>query len=79
MAKKQLNVNVNQSFLQTVDNRVMLKDTRILIIANVPAHLPGGLEFSSYEIKLQNRVTQNDVTFRVTNSEIFTEILLSSY
>ena len=38
-----------------------------------------GSEFSSYEIKLQNRVTQNDVTLRVINSEIFTEILISSY
>ena len=39
----------------------------------------GGSEFSSYEIELQNRVTQNDVTLRVTNSEIFVEIILSSY
>ena len=29
-------------------------------------------------IELQNRVTQNDVTLRVTNSNKFTEILLSS-
>ena len=36
-------------------------------------------EFSSYEIELQNRVTQNKVTLRVTNSKIFIEILLSSY
>ena len=28
-----------------------------------------GSEFSSYEIKLRNRVTQNDVTLRVTNSK----------
>ena len=26
-----------------------------------------GSEFSSYKIKLRNRVTQNDVTLRVTN------------
>ena len=38
-----------------------------------------GSEFSSYEIELRNRVTQNDVTLRVTNSELFLEILLSSY
>ena len=38
-----------------------------------------GLEFSGYEIELRNRVTQNDATFRVTNSNIFIEILLSSY
>ena len=29
MAKKQLNVNVNQSFLQTVVNMVVLKEIRI--------------------------------------------------
>ena len=40
--------------------------------------LYGGSEFSSYEIELQNQVTQNDVTLRVTNSKIFIEILLSS-
>ena len=38
-----------------------------------------GLEFSSYKIELWNRVTQNDVTLRVTSSKIFIEILLSSY
>ena len=30
-------------------------------------------------LELQNRVTQNDVTLRVNNSNIFIEILLSSY
>ena len=30
-------------------------------------------------LELRNRVTQNDVTLRVTNSETFIEILLSSY
>ena len=38
-----------------------------------------GSEFSSYKIELRNRVTQNDVTLRVTNPKIFIEILLSSY
>ena len=38
-----------------------------------------GFEFSSYEIELQNRVTQNDGTLRVTNSKIVIEILLLSY
>ena len=38
-----------------------------------------GAEFSGYEIKLRNRVRQNDVTLRVTNSKMFIEILLSSY
>ena len=31
------------------------------------------------KIQLRNRVMQNDVTLRVSNSKIFTEILLSSY
>ena len=35
-------------------------------------------EFSSYKVELRKRVTQIDVTFRVTNSKIFTEVL-SSY
>ena len=30
-------------------------------------------------LEVRNRVTQNDFTLRVTNSEIFKEILLSSY
>ena len=29
MAKKQLNVNFNQSFLETVDNKVILKEIRV--------------------------------------------------
>ena len=31
-----------------------------------------GSEISSYKIELQNRVKQNDVTFRVANSKNFT-------
>ena len=38
-----------------------------------------GSEFWTYQIELPNRVTQNDVTLRVTISKIFTEIFLSSY
>ena len=38
-----------------------------------------GSESSSYKIELRNRVTQNEVTLRATNSESFTVILLSSY
>ena len=38
-----------------------------------------GSEFSSYKIELRNRVTQNDVTLRVTDSKVFIKILLSSY
>ena len=34
MAKKQLNVNVNQSFLQIVVNKVILKDIRIPTAVN---------------------------------------------
>ena len=41
--------------------------------------LNGGSEFSSYEIELQNQVTQNDVILWITNSKIFVDILLSSY
>ena len=42
-------------------------------------HAKRGSKLSSYEIELQNRVAQIDVTLRVTNSEIFIEIPLSSY
>ena len=41
--------------------------------------LKRGSEFSSYELELQDRVTQNDVTLWVTNSKIVIEILFSSY
>ena len=37
----------------------------------------GGSEFSSYEIDLRNRGTQNDVTFRVTSSKSFIETFFS--
>ena len=46
---------------------------------SVLARLSRGLEFSSYEIELPNRVTQNDVTLGVTNSKIFIGILILSY
>ena len=35
--------------------------------------------FIEYGIELRNQVTQNDITLRVTESEIFIEILLSRY
>ena len=38
-----------------------------------------GLKFWSYEIELGNRVTQNDVTLRVTNSNFLGGILLWSH
>ena len=39
------------------------------------------LRFGILELRnrVTNRVTQNDVTLRVTNSKLFIEILLSSY
>ena len=38
-----------------------------------------GSEFSSDEIELRNRVTQNDVIFSVTDSKYFIEDFLLSY
>ena len=38
--------------------------------------LDGGLEFLSHKIELWNRGMQNNVTFQVTNSKIFIEILI---
>ena len=46
---------------------------------SVLARLSRGSEFSSYEIELRNRVTQNDVTLGATNSKIFIGILILSY
>ena len=43
------------------------------------SRLVEGSEVSCYAIELRNRVTQNDVTLRVTNLKIFIEIPLSSY
>ena len=51
---------------------------RYILNVNV-AKYSGGSEFSSCEIEVRNRVAQNDVTLRVTNSDILLEILLSSY
>ena len=48
------------------------------LISDFLAESPSS-EFSSYEFELRNRVTQNDVTLRITNSKMFTEILFSSY
>ena len=38
-----------------------------------------GSEFMSYKIQLRNRVTQNNIMLRVSNSKIFTEIFLLRY
>ena len=56
-------------------------DRLFLNMANMASKIKieRGSEFSSYENELQNRVTQNDVTLRVTNWKSFIEILLSSY
>ena len=37
--QKELNIDVSQSFLLTVDNKVILKEVRIHPIVNIPAHL----------------------------------------
>ena len=58
------------------------RETRVLLCFKVVLVLfkkKRGSEFSSYKIELRNRVTQNDVILRVTNSKMFIEILLSSY
>ena len=49
----------------------LLAANRILIIVEIPEIVSrmGVSEFMSYEIELQNRATQNDVTLRVTNSK----------
>ena len=51
----------------------LLAANRILIIVEIPEIVSrmGVSEFMSYEIELQNRATQNDVTLRVTNSRFF--------
>ena len=60
-------------------DRISVNDWLLAKKFRPPFDVPGVSEFSSYEIELQNRVKQNDVALRVTNSEIFIEILLSSY
>ena len=48
----------------------LLAANRIFIIVEITEIVSrmGGSEFMSYEIELKSRVTQNDVTLRVTNS-----------
>ena len=50
-----------------------------LSVSNICTKKIKGPELSSYEIELLYRVTQNDVTLRVTNSKCFIESLLLSY
>ena len=56
MVKKQLNVNFNQSFLQTVDNKVLLKEIRV--------HLTT-FEQLTYQLNIFNDLTDltNSITF----------------
>ena len=51
----------------------------LLKIVLVGQGLKRGSKFSSHEIALRNRVTQNDVALRVTKSKTSSEILLLSY
>ena len=46
---------------------VRINGFKINLILIIP---PWGSEFSSYKIKLRNRVKQTDVTLRVTNSKV---------
>ena len=57
----------------TVKNRTIETDITHNMVVN------RGSELLSYKIELRNRVTKNEVTLRVTNSKMFTEILLSCY
>ena len=51
-----------------------------ILCANLLETLNSLREKKWFEIfELRNQVTQNDVTLRVTNSEIFIEVLLLSY
>ena len=67
----------NYKSLQQVDKNAY--STFSLINGEKSQKEHGGSRFSSYKIELQNRVTQSDVTLRVTNSKIFLETVLSSY
>ena len=62
---------------RTLLTEILYKFTTIKLLIN--ATFTRGSELVTYEIELQNRVTQNDVLIRVTDSKIFVEINLSSY
>ena len=63
------------------NNLVAMLKSKLALKFNRPAYIRmcTGSECSSYEIKLQNRVTQNDATFRVPQLDVFIETLLASY
>ena len=70
----------NSSFYRTVPSAIWEIFSEFLIFCDLSEISEiRGSEFSRYEIKFQNRVMQNYVTLRVTNSKIFIEILLLSY
>ena len=58
---------------------LLLSKTKCAVLKYEMCRFQRGSEFSNYEIELRNPVTQNDVTLRVTNSNIFTQVLLSNY
>ena len=57
----------------------LLSKTKCAVLKYEMYRFQRGSEFSSYEIELRNPVTQNDVTLRVTNSNILIQVLLSNY
>ena len=54
--------------------RVLANNSSFPLRITVKTAFYRGSEFLSYEIELQNRVKQNYVTLRVTNSRILKEI-----
>ena len=65
---------------QKVFNFLEMRIEIDIFIRKLKKHIKiGDSKFSSYEIELPNRDTQNDITLQVTNSEIFLDILLLSY
>ena len=69
-----------KSLLNQYSHEKCKTSTEILmnVVCNLSPHKRSS-KFSSYEIELRNRVTQIDVTLRVTNPKIFIEVLPSSY
>ena len=77
---KNLSFNLYKLFFNYNSWSVIFPVDRILIFDffkmyfsyffSIFVHKRRGSEFSSYEIELRNRVTQKDVTLRVTNSRL---------
>ena len=70
--------NVAQSQIRKINKSNIRHCVFIVVILQITEKARGS-EFSSYRIELRNRVTQNNVTLRVTNSNIFLEILSLSH